>query len=162
MSKNNYGVKIRQRVCGIYVKDEKILLLNHPEINDGKNLWLPPGGRAEYGADLKTNLKREFLEETNLEVQVGGFMFLHEYVNKPLHAIESFFQIDFAKGKVKLGYDPELPPNRQIITDWAFLSFPKINALPEKEKHNIFNFCDSIESLLSLSGYFKNSNNYLK
>lgn len=156
MSKNNYGGAIRTRVCGILIQHNKILLLNHPKINAGKDLWLPPGGRAEYNSSLPENLQREIKEETNLYAEIGRFLFLHEYIDKPLHAIETFFLANILSGTLALGTDPELAENEQIITDMDFFDFEKINSWPRHAKHNIFNYCKSLSGLLALSGYFKN------
>jgi len=144
------------RVCGILVQNNQILLLNHPKINAGRDLWLPPGGRAEYKSSLTDNLLREIKEETNLNAEIERFMFVHEYIEEPLHAVETFFLSNITSGTLTLGKDPELTNEEQIITDVDFFDFKKINTWPPHSKHNIFNYCNSLAGLLALSGYFKN------
>jgi 8-oxo-dGTP diphosphatase len=59
-------------VCveGVYVKKNKILLMKRSVI-PFKGFWHLVGGQVEKNETLKEALKREFKEETNLDVKVG-------------------------------------------------------------------------------------------
>ena len=58
-------------VKGIIVKGDKILLLKRSGSEDCyKNLWETPGGKINFGEDLKEALRREVKEETNLDIEV--------------------------------------------------------------------------------------------
>ena len=59
-------------VCveGVYVKKNKILLMKRCVI-PFKGFWHLVGGQVEKNETLKEALKREFKEETNLDVKVG-------------------------------------------------------------------------------------------
>ncbi|MEM7550099.1 MAG: NUDIX hydrolase [Bacteroidota bacterium] len=149
-----YGNKVRVRVCGICVQDNKLLLANHPALSKAGNLWIPPGGRTEYGSNLKENLIREFKEETNLDIEVKEFMFVNEFINPPLHAIEIFYKVKIKSGKLQTGKDPELSEKDQLITEVKFMDFDEINTLSELEKHSVLNEYHSLNDLLSLKGYF--------
>ena len=87
-----YGDRLRVRVCGLCWDGDRILLANHSLLS-GSNFWIPPGGGLEYGETVEKALKREFSEETGLEVEQLGFAFGCEFVKKPLHAIELFFNV---------------------------------------------------------------------
>jgi ADP-ribose pyrophosphatase YjhB (NUDIX family) len=155
MQLKKYTTNIRPRVCGIAVQQNKILLLNHSGLYD-YDFWIPPGGRMEKGEEATENLKREFLEETNLDVTVGRFCFLYEFIGNGIHSLETFFLIDRMKGQAACGFDPELPLQDQIISDIRFMDFDQINRLNNKNKHGIFKYCSNMNELLALSGYFKN------
>lgn len=117
--------------------------------------WSPPGGGMDYGASAVDNLKREFKEETGLTVKVGKFLFVHEFLNVPLHAIELFFLIDQFKGTISKGYDPEIPHDRQIIQDIKFMEFDVIKKIDKKNRHQVFELCNNLDDLLNLGGYFR-------
>jgi ADP-ribose pyrophosphatase YjhB (NUDIX family) len=53
--------KIRIRVAGLVVEENKILLIAHKKGNE--IYWLLPGGGVEYQESLDEALKREFFEE---------------------------------------------------------------------------------------------------
>jgi 8-oxo-dGTP diphosphatase len=59
-------------VCtdGIYEKDVKILLLKR-NVKPFKGFWYVVGGHVEEEETLKEALKREFKEETNIDIKVG-------------------------------------------------------------------------------------------
>src|SRR5205814_2113551 len=86
-----FGNKLRVRVCGICIKDQTILLIKHKYLGPKNELWAPPGGGLNFGENARTSLEREFKEETGLNVRVEDFLFIHEFLNPPLHAIELFF-----------------------------------------------------------------------
>ena len=83
-----FGNKLRVRVCGIFIQDDKILLVNHKGLTQTGNFWAPPGGGIHFGEPARESLAREFLEETGLKIKVGKFLFINEYISKPLHTIE--------------------------------------------------------------------------
>ena len=44
-----FGNKLRVRVCGICVDENKVLLINHHSLNEGGDFWAPPGGGMDFG-----------------------------------------------------------------------------------------------------------------
>ena len=121
---NQYGNKIRVRVCGICVQDDKILLVNHSGMNESGEFWSPPGGGLEFGESIEDCLKREFLEETNTIISVGKFIKINEFVKPPLHAVELFYEVKILSGEIKIGFDPEM--EEQIIKDIQWLNFEEV------------------------------------
>ena len=121
---NEYGNKIRVRVCGLCVQNEKILLINHSGMNESGEFWSPPGGGLSFGESIEDCLKREFLEETNTVISVGKFLKINEFVKLPLHAIELFYEVKIVSGEMKIGFDPEM--DYQIIKDIQWLSFEDV------------------------------------
>ncbi len=148
-----YGHKLRTRVNGLLIEDEKILLLKHKGLGSG-HLWAPPGGGIEYGSTIEENLKREFYEETGLQIRVLNLQFVNEFIKAPFHAIELFFLVERTGGQLKLGSDPESDKNHQILEAISFFSFAEIATMHESELHNLFKHCRSIAELLKMNGYF--------
>ncbi|WMJ73475.1 NUDIX domain-containing protein [Cytophagaceae bacterium ABcell3] len=154
-----FGNKLRVRVSGICIKDDKILLIRHSSLGPKGILWAPPGGGIHYGESAKETLKREFLEETGLKVEVNEFLFVHEFMEKPLHAIELFFKVTILSGEVALGTDPEMTQNNQIINEVVFLSFEEIKKKDPLIFHHVINLCGSTEEILNLRGFIRGQSN---
>jgi len=66
--------QFRTSAYGIIRHGNKILLVNTR--SSGK--WFFPGGEVEVGEKLEDAIKREFLEETGIEVEVGKFLTFRE------------------------------------------------------------------------------------
>lgn len=144
-----YGNRLRVRVCGLCWDGEKLLMANH-SLERGANFWIPPGGGLEYGETLEIALKREFFEETGLEIAPLKFAFGCEFIKQPLHALELFFNVKRTGGTLKSGYDPEL----QLIQDVRFFSETEFGALSKEELHGIFRIAGSPNELRKLSGFY--------
>ncbi|MDR7131435.1 8-oxo-dGTP diphosphatase [Algoriphagus sp. 4150] len=156
-----FGNHLRSRVNGILIQDEKILMIKHL-MGNGKIMWSVPGGGMLYGQSAVENLKREFPEETGLHIEVKAYLFVHEYLATPLHAMEHFFQVEKTGGNLTLGTDPELYPDSQIIAEVQWMSIEEIRSLPNEALHQIFWGIKSLEDLVMLRGYFNFGNNSLK
>ena len=81
---------------------------------------------------------REFREETGLEVTPTRFLFLQEFLQEPLHAIEFFFEVQIVGGTLKTGSDPELGPDKQLIQEVAFKTLLQLQQDRASELHQIF------------------------
>jgi 8-oxo-dGTP diphosphatase len=144
-----YGNRLRVRVCGLCRDGERLLLVNHKG-GPQTDFWAPPGGGVEFGDSIVETLKKEFLEETNLTIEVGSFAFGCEYLAPPLHAVELFFEVTVIDGDLKSGYDPEL----QIIQDTAYLSPAEILSKPALQLHGIFRHYTQAGQLRNLKGFY--------
>lgn len=88
------NISFRPSVYGLIVKDGEVLVL---ENITNKLLWLPGGG-VEINEGIEEALKREFLEETDIQIQIGKFLFFHEnfyysHKNKEAyHALLFFYE----------------------------------------------------------------------
>ncbi len=150
-----YGGKLRVRVCGMCIENNSLLLIKHSGLGEKGILWIPPGGGMDFGEDMHGALKREFLEETGVAVEVGDLMFVNEFKKGSLHSIEFFFEVFITSGRLKLGYDPEFPSKEQIIKELRFVTFEEIAIMDKKILHNSLRDIRDKESLLNMSGYFK-------
>lgn len=153
-----YGNKLRVRVSGLLVYDGKLLMLQHSGLNSSNIFWAPPGGGQQTGESCEAALEREFKEETGLSIIPKQFLFVHEYLEPPLHALELFFLAEIKNGTMHLGKDPEMG-DQQILKAIRWMSFDEINKLPQQEKHNIFNILNTSEAILNASGYFQYGKN---
>lgn len=151
---HTFGNKIRVRVCGILADSDKILLACHKGLNNGQDLWIPPGGGLEFGETLEDALKREFLEETGLTVDIVKFHSLNEFLHPPLHAIELFFLVESEDpGIPSTGRDPEL--TRQVISEVNYVTFEKLAVMDDRIKHPVLQNIKGYKDLLNLTSGFK-------
>jgi 8-oxo-dGTP diphosphatase len=134
----HFGGQLRLRACGVLVEENKILLIAHKGLSEAELMWLPPGGGVAYGERVEECLRREFREETGLEIEVGEFLFVHEFIREPLHAVEIFFRVYKKSGGLNLGSDPELDKDNQIMKDIRWMDKESISKLSNEEKHKIF------------------------
>jgi 8-oxo-dGTP diphosphatase len=144
-----YGNKVRVRACGLCWQGDRLLMVNHAAIT-ATDFWAPPGGGVEFGQSVSDTLKKEFREETGLDITPGAFLFGCEYIQSPIHAIELFYSVETDAGHLKKGYDPEI----QIIKDVRFLSAGEIGKIPPNELHGIFRLIGSPTDLTQLRGFF--------
>ncbi|SHN28427.1 ADP-ribose pyrophosphatase YjhB, NUDIX family [Cyclobacterium lianum] len=158
---DNFGNRLRARVNGILVRDEKILMIKH-RMGENASFWNVPGGGMKFGQNATKNLQREFLEETGLDVEVKEYLFVHEFLSPPLHAIELFFEVSQTGGTLTMGTDPELGDKQQLIEDIRFLSLDEIKSIPPQQKHALFSRINSLKDVRIWKGYFNFENNCIK
>ncbi|WP_210489103.1 NUDIX domain-containing protein [Rufibacter aurantiacus] len=142
-----YSSKARIRVCGLLVQEDTLLLARHKAAFGEGNYWMPPGGGLDFGEKVKDCLRREFLEETGLEVEVGRFLYLNEFLRPPLHAIELFFEVRLVSGTLALGTDPEHEAHAQLLEEVKFLSIRDMFQLQRDELHPILHALVNLDDL---------------
>lgn len=143
----HYSGKLRVRVCGICLQGKKILLVKHKNIAGKYNLWSPPGGGLQFGEKVKDCLVREFAEETNLMVEPRRFLFMQEFLQDSLHALELFFEVHVLGGELKKGIDPELDAHNQVIDEVAYKTLAELKKEALNELHPIFNDLIDLDDL---------------
>jgi ADP-ribose pyrophosphatase YjhB (NUDIX family) len=105
--------KIRIRVAGLVVEENKVLLIAHKK--KGEIYWLLPGGGVEYQESLDEALKREFLEELGLSVTVGDIALIADSIepNGKRHIVNIVFWCNVINQSIRLG-------NEKILYDFSF------------------------------------------
>lgn len=154
-SKRPTSQSIRIRVCGILEEEGAILLIKHRGIGPAGFLWSPPGGGLEFGEPVTERLKKEFIEETGLEIRVEHFLFTNEVIYDSIHTIELFFKVSKIKGKLILGTDPELEADEQILEEIRFIPYGEIASLRPETLHNAFDHLGNKKRLTELTGFVK-------
>jgi 8-oxo-dGTP diphosphatase len=149
-----FGGVLRVRVCGLLVDDNGLLLVRHQGLNASGIFWSPPGGGMEFGQSAQECLKREFLEETGLEISVSDLLFIHELNRPPLHAVELFFEVKRTGGKLATGYDPELEAHEQIINEVRYFKSVDFQKVKAGQLHAVLSNIRAPEQVLNLKGYF--------
>ncbi len=92
----------RIRVAGILIKENKILFVKHRKNNE--EYYLLPGGGVDFGESFETALKREFMEEVNIEIKVRDLVFVSEGIDPKgeKHIISMVFLVDYIQGDIKI------------------------------------------------------------
>jgi len=131
-------------------------------MGNGKFFWNVPGGGMEYGNSALENLVREFKEETGLHIKSANYLYVHEFLEPPLHAIELFFEIESGEGVPHLGNDPELTDEYQILSEIRYISVDELAAIPKEQKHPIFWGIKSLNDVRIWKGNFNFGNKCIK
>ena len=138
----------RVRVAGVLVKDNKILFIKHKK--EDSEYWLLPGGGLDYGETFQIALKREFNEETNLEVDVKEMLYISESISPTgsRHIVNIYFNVEYLSGEIILG-------DEKILEELKFLGIDEIKdsiIYPNTKK----NLLDLLENGLSEIKYLGN------
>ena len=156
-----YGGKLRARVCGLCYSNDALLLVKHRALTAKGYFFAPPGGGMQYGESAQECLRREFAEETGLQIKVHEFLFIHEFLAPPLHAVELFFSVEAENDQLIVGYDPEMPPAEQIIESVGFYRAEDIHTERGNQMHHVINMVEHPKDLLKMQGYFNSGNESL-
>jgi len=133
-SADPYSNKIRVRACGLLISENKVLLVKQNVPTREVPVWIPPGGGVESGESTVHALKRECKEETGVTPSGLRLRYIHEFIDKPYHALELYFLADRFTGEVIKGSDPEHSQNDQLIHEVCFKpieDLTTLNVVPE-------------------------------
>ena len=129
-----YSNKVRVRSCGLLIFEDKILLVKQNVPTRMSPVWIPPGGGVALGESSELALKRECKEETGVSLSGLRLRYVHEFIEKPYHALELYFLADRFSGEVIKGSDPEHTQSEQLIHEVCFMPFDDLtmlNVVPE-------------------------------
>jgi ADP-ribose pyrophosphatase YjhB (NUDIX family) len=117
---------IRVGASAIIVRDNSLLLVEFDEEGVGVHYNLPGGG-VEDGELLEDAVRREVLEETCLQVDVGRMLFVFEYVPSfhrykygARHSVNVIFECNSQQGSE--ARMPDVPDLLQIGVRWVPLA----------------------------------------
>ncbi len=93
------------RVYGILINSERQVLVSD-ELIRGSYITKFPGGGLEFGEGTRDCLRREFLEEMNLKVEIGEHIYTTDYFQisafNPVHQIISIYYFAKALEPIKV------------------------------------------------------------
>jgi len=87
----------RISVRGIVFHEGKLLCVRLKAYKDhlkrDNSYWCLPGGGLDEGEALVDGVKREMLEETGIEAQVGNLLYVQQFTHSEKDYLEFFFHI---------------------------------------------------------------------
>src|SRR5437868_2540154 len=106
---------MRERVCAAIIRAGSILMVRH--LHDGHDYWTLPGGGVEPGEGPDQAVLREVREEVTLRGTVACLLFEHD-----IQDIREYCYLVLVdeRHEPRLGYDPELPRDGQMLTAVAW------------------------------------------
>lgn len=134
------------RVYGILINDEKQVLVSDEFIR-GSYYTKFPGGGLEFGEGTRDCLKREFMEEMNLEVEIGDHIYTTDFFQmsafNPEHQIVSIYY--FAKA-----VEPIKAPLRDTLFDFDEQQMKVYKETGETETFRFIDWNEFSEDSVSL------------
>lgn len=104
--------------------DGRILLGRRAMHSTYPGLWCIPCGYVEYDEDVREAARREFREETGLEVELGPvFTVLSNFHNPETHTVGIWFQAEVVGGFLQAGDDID-------AVEWCRIDAPPPLAFP--------------------------------
>jgi ADP-ribose pyrophosphatase YjhB (NUDIX family) len=123
------------RVYGILINDKKQLLLSDEFIR-GNYYTKFPGGGLEMGEGTRDCLKREFLEEMNLHVEVGKHIYTTDFYQL------SAFNADDQIISIYYAAKPLEPISFSLTNKKFYFTEDQLNIYKEKSAIETFRFVD--------------------
>lgn len=98
------------RVAVVLIRGDEILLVRHEK--PGREPYhVLPGGRLEPGETIPECAVREMSEETGLDVEFGGVLYVNEFLSGDRHTVDITVAVAQVNDKeATLGSDPEVAP----------------------------------------------------
>jgi ADP-ribose pyrophosphatase YjhB (NUDIX family) len=118
-------IKPQLAVSASVFRDGRILLVRRARA-PGLGLWSLPGGRVEFGESLEIALRREVMEETGLQIDIGGLAGWREVLpganGSTAHFVIMSFATRWRAGETVLNEElddfawlpPDAPGDRQL------------------------------------------------
>lgn len=115
---------IRNSAKAVIIQEGKLLVIKKQD-KEGY-YYILPGGGQEHGESLHQTLKRECIEEINVDVEIGNLIFIREYIGKnhehfafdsEVHQMEYMFLCKVKQGSKKIG-NGIVPDEGQIGVEW--------------------------------------------
>jgi ADP-ribose pyrophosphatase YjhB (NUDIX family) len=106
-------MKRTTRYQGAIIRDDHILLIRHREHATGLAYWLLPGGGREADETEEACVRREMLEETQLDVTVERLLLDEEGVPLGNYRCLKTYLCRVVSGEARPGHEPEAEAAQQ-------------------------------------------------
>ncbi|MCB1556000.1 MAG: NUDIX hydrolase [Alphaproteobacteria bacterium] len=109
----------------LVVHDRRLLL-----VREKSGFWTMPGGRSDYGEDIRACARREAWEETGLHIEIEEIFAISEfyYPARDFHVVQTLFY-------ARLSDDVILPPSWTdrggMVQERRFFSLAEVRQLDE-------------------------------
>lgn len=123
----------KQRYSGVIVKhNDRILLCKRNSENSFPNMWSIPAGKIETGESTQEAARREFYEETNVDIsnQELEFVGVLPRYTKDGQNVKGMMYVYLIEVDEKIEPDFENATDGHEHTDWGYFSLKQIK--PEK------------------------------
>ncbi len=96
-------LKTRIRIAVLLRKGDQVLLVRHKKPQ--ATYWLVPGGGLEYCESIEQCARRELMEETGLEIQLGDLVYVSESIppDRHRHVLNLYYEGAITGGELRLG-----------------------------------------------------------
>ncbi|MBN2090767.1 NUDIX domain-containing protein [candidate division KSB1 bacterium] len=149
---NRDKYKFTYRVAGVSIHKNQVLL----QTTEDSEYWFLPGGRCEFMENSKITLKREMLEELEVEIEIDRLLWLaeyfYEYNNILVHEIALYYLMHIPshsdklhlksfigwEGDAKMIYQWHPIENVEGLKIYPRFLNKKLTAIPSKIEHIIF------------------------
>jgi len=116
----------KMRVQAIVVKGNQILMAQHHQ--DDETYWCLPGGGLEPGETPAEGALRELAEECCVQGKLVRQ--ISHYETSPGDETVTFL-VEIGSQEPRLGYDPEVEPGDEILSDVKWMTLAEI---PERDR----------------------------
>ena len=153
-----YGDKKESISLGVRIiiaKNNQVVIVRQRKLNN-RDVYIFPGGGIQKGEDIFSAAERELKEETHLRAKIAKLLYIKELFSPGLHSIEFYVLARAVKGRLKLGIDPELADNRQVLQEVLWMSMSqlkKLNFYPKELREKLYSdWKSNFENITSYLG----------